>query len=100
MGETAENLARKYKIGRERQEQLAVDSHARAAAAEAAGKFTDEIIPITQRQSDGSRRTAASARARDLKTLAGLKPAFDADGTVTAGTSSPLDRWGDARCWS
>ena len=43
MGETAENLAHKYKIGRERQEQLAVDSHARAAAAEAAGKFVDEI---------------------------------------------------------
>ena len=89
MGETAENLARKYKIGRERQEQLAVDSHARAAAAEAAGKFTDEIIPITA----GNQRVEKDGCIRpgtDLKTLAGLKPAFDADGTVTAGTSSPL----------
>ena len=89
MGETAENLARKYKIGRERQEQLAVDSHARAAAAEAAGKFADEIIPITA----GNQRVEKDGCIRpgtDLKTLAGLKPAFDADGTVTAGTSSPL----------
>jgi len=89
MGETAENLARKYKIGRERQEQLAVDSHARAAAAEASGKFADEIIPITA----GNQRVEKDGCIRpgtDLKTLAGLKPAFDADGTVTAGTSSPL----------
>ena len=89
MGETAEKLARKYKIGRERQEQLAVDSHARAAAAEAAGKFADEIIPITA----GNQRVEKDGCIRpgtDLKTLAGLKPAFDADGTVTAGTSSPL----------
>ena len=89
MGETAENLARKYKIGRERQEQLAVDSHARAAAAEAAGKLADEIIPITA----GNQRVEKDGCIRpgtDLKTLAGLKPAFDADGTVTAGTSSPL----------
>jgi acetyl-CoA acyltransferase len=89
MGETAENLARKYKIGRERQEQLAVDSHARAAAAEAAGKLADEIIPITA----GNQRVEKDGCIRpgtDLKTLAGLKPAFDANGTVTAGTSSPL----------
>ena len=89
MGETAENLARKYKIGRERQEQLAVDSHARAAAAEAAGKFVDEIVPIAA----GNQRVEKDGCIRpgtDLKTLAGLKPAFDEKGTVTAGTSSPL----------
>jgi acetyl-CoA acyltransferase len=89
MGETAENLARKYKIGRERQEQLAVDSHARAAAAEAAGKFADEIVPIAA----GNQRVEKDGCIRpgtDLKTLAGLKPAFDEKGTVTAGTSSPL----------
>jgi acetyl-CoA acyltransferase len=89
MGETAENLARKYKIGRERQENLAVDSHARAAAAAAAGKFDDEIIPITSGNQtvdkDGCIRPGT-----DLKTLAELKPAFDAKGSVTAGTSSPL----------
>jgi len=89
MGETAENLARKYKIGRERQEKLAVDSHARAAAAVAAGKFTDEIVPIVSGNQtvdkDGCIRPGT-----DLKTLAELKPAFDAKGSVTAGTSSPL----------
>jgi len=89
MGETAENLAHKYKIGRERQEQLAVDSHARAAAAEAAGKFADEIVPIAA----GNQRVEKDGCIRpgtDLKALAGLKPAFDEKGTVTAGTSSPL----------
>ena len=89
MGETAENLARIYMIGRERQEQLAVDSHARAAAAEAAGKFADEIVPIAA----GNQRVEKDGCIRpgtDLKTLAGLKPAFDEKGTVTAGTSSPL----------
>jgi acetyl-CoA acyltransferase len=89
MGETAENLARKYKIGRERQEQLAVDSHARAAEAEAAGKLADEIIPVAA----GNQRVEKDGCIRpgtDLGTLAGLKPAFDEKGTVTAGTSSPL----------
>ena len=89
MGETAENLARKYKIGRERQEKLAVDSHARASAAAAAGKFDEEIIPITSGNQtidkDGCIRPST-----DLKTLAELKPAFDANGSVTAGTASPL----------
>ncbi len=89
MGETAENLARKYKISRERQEKLAVDSHARAAAAASAGKFNDEIVPIISGNQtidkDGCIRPGT-----DLKTLAELKPAFDAKGSVTAGTSSPL----------
>jgi acetyl-CoA acyltransferase len=89
MGETAENLAHKYKIPRERQEKLAVDSHARAAAAQAAGKFDEEIVPLVAgNQSidkDGCIRPGTT-----LEILAGLKPAFAADGTVTAGTSSPL----------
>ncbi len=89
MGETAENVARKYKIGRERQEKLAVDSHARAAAADAAGKLADEIVPIVSGNQtvdkDGCIRPGT-----DLKTLADLKPAFEEKGTVTAGTSSPL----------
>ena len=89
MGETAENLARKYTIGRERQEKLAVDSHARAAAAQAAGKFNDEIIPIVSADKtidkDGCIRPGTT-----MEILAGLKPAFEANGTVTAGTSSPL----------
>ena len=89
MGETAENLARKYKIGRDRQEKLAVDSHARAAAAEAAGRLAEEIVPIAA----GNQRVEKDGCIRpgtDLKILAELKPAFDEKGTVTAGTSSPL----------
>lgn len=89
MGITAENLAKKYKISRKEQEEMAVESHARAAAAREAGKFTDEIIPIVEGnirvEQDGCIRPGTS-----LETLAGLKPAFDADGTVTAATSSPL----------
>ncbi len=85
----AAKTAAYYKIGRERQEQLAVDSHARAAAAQAAGKFDDEIVPIVSGNQtidkDGCIRPGT-----DLKVLAGLKPAFEANGTVTAGTSSPL----------
>jgi acetyl-CoA acyltransferase len=89
MGETAENLAKKYQISRARQEELAVTSHHRAAAAAAAGKFAEEIVPITSKggtvSTDGTIRPDTSAEG-----LAGLKPAFDAAGTVTAGTSSPL----------
>jgi acetyl-CoA acyltransferase len=66
-----------------------VDSHARASAAEAEGKLADEIIPITA----GNQRVEKDGCIRpgtDLATLAGLKPAFDEKGTVTAGTASPL----------
>ncbi|OUR75308.1 acetyl-CoA acetyltransferase [Alphaproteobacteria bacterium 46_93_T64] len=89
MGITAENLANQYKISRQEQEEMAVESHARAAAARAAGKFTDEIIPIV----DGNIRVEQDGCIRPettLETLAGLKPAFDANGSVTAATSSPL----------
>ena len=89
MGETAENLARKYQLTRERQEAFAVESHRKAAEAQAAGKFDDEIIPIKANgamvEKDGTIRPDTSAEG-----LAELKPAFDAEGTVTAGTSSPL----------
>ncbi|CDO35542.1 thiolase family protein [Novosphingobium sp. KN65.2] len=89
MGETAENVAAKYRIGREAQDALAVESQKRAAAAREAGKFTDEIVPIATRggtvSEDGTIRPGTTA-----EDLAGLKPAFDAKGSVTAGTSSPL----------
>jgi acetyl-CoA acyltransferase len=89
MGETAENVARKYQIGRVQQEELALQSHQRAAAAAAAGKFDEEIVPIdaagTIIKADGTIRPGTT-----LEALAGLKPAFDAEGSVTAGTSSPL----------
>ena len=89
MGETAENVARKWQIPRGEQEAFAVRSHRRAAAAVAAGNFDNEIVAITGKAGsidrDGCIRADTTA-----ETLAGLKPAFDKDGTVTAGTSSPL----------
>jgi acetyl-CoA acyltransferase len=89
MGDTAENVAAKWEIGRVEQEAFAVRSQQRAAAAAAAGHFSAEIVPITTKSGtvevDGCLRPETSAAA-----LAQLKPAFSAGGTVTAGTSSPL----------
>ncbi len=89
MGETAENVAKKYGITRAQQEEFAVVSHQKAVAAQAAGKLAAEIVAITTPSGvvdqDGCIRPDTSAEG-----LAGLKPAFAVDGTVTAGTSSPL----------
>jgi acetyl-CoA acyltransferase len=89
MGETAENVARKWQIPRAEQEAFAVRSHQRAAAARDAGKLDDEIVAITGKQGavdkDGCIRPETTAEG-----LAALKLAFDKDGSVTAGTSSPL----------
>ena len=89
MGDTAENVARKWEISRAEQEAFAVRSQQRTAAAIAAGSLKDEIVPITTKagvvEADGCPRPDTTA-----ETLAGLKLAFDVNGTVTAGTSSPL----------
>lgn len=89
MGETAENVARRWQIGRAAQEEFALASHAKAAAARDAGRLSEEIVPIAlgrvQATQDECIRTDTSREA-----LAELKPAFDAEGSVTAGTSSPL----------
>ena len=89
MGETAENVAEKYQITRAEQEAFAVSSQKKAAAAQAAGRLADEIVPIETKagtvDKDGIIRADTTP-----EVLAGLKPAFLADGTVTAGTSSPL----------
>lgn len=85
MGETAENLAKKYAIARGDQEAFAVTSQKKAAAAAESGKFSDEIVPIGEVKTDGTIRPETSAEG-----LAALKPAFDEKGTVTAGTASPL----------
>ena len=85
MGETAENLAEKYKISRAEQEEFAVSSHHKAAEAAKSGKFDDEIVPIGDVKTDGTIRPDSST-----EKLATLKPAFLEDGTVTAATSSPL----------
>lgn len=85
MGQTAENLAEKYQISRADQEAVAVESHARAAAAQEAGKLADEIVAVEGVDQDGCIRPGTKA-----EDLAGLKPAFGESGSVTAGTSSPL----------
>jgi acetyl-CoA acyltransferase len=85
MGITAENLAKKYAIAREAQEDFAVASHGKAAKAREAGKFNEEIVAIPAAKEDGCIRPDTNREA-----LAGLKPAFDQNGVVTAGTSSPL----------
>jgi acetyl-CoA acyltransferase len=89
MGETAENVAKKYGISRMQQEEFAVSSQAKAAAALEQGRFSQEIIPIKHGEEtidrDGCMRPKTN-----LGVLADLKPAFDANGAVTAGTSSPL----------
>ena len=85
MGVTAENLANKYQISREQQDEFAAASHKKAATAAANGNFKDEIVAVSGIEADGCIRPDTSAEA-----LAGLKPAFDKDGSVTAGTSSPL----------
>ncbi len=89
MGDTAENVARRWEISRAEQEAFAVASHHKAAKAQADGRLAAEIVPIATKggtvETDGCIRADASAEG-----LAGLKPAFQQDGSVTAGTSSPL----------
>ena len=89
MGDTAENVAKNYSISRAEQEELAVLSHAKAAQARESGKMADEIMAIETKDGvvdqDGCIRPGTNAEG-----LAGLKPVFKADGTVTAATSSPL----------
>jgi acetyl-CoA C-acetyltransferase len=94
MGITAENVARRFDVSRQDQDALAVESHRRAIAAIRAGRFTDQIIPIelkskketTQFVTDESPREDAT-----LENLARLKPAFDPQGTVTAGNASSIN---------
>jgi len=99
MGLTAENVANQYKVSREDQDAFALRSHQRAAAAQAAGKFDAEIVPltVTVKVGDGSKVKELSSvfdkdegvrRDTSLEALAKLKPAFAAKGSVTAGNSS------------
>ena len=89
MGETAENLAVKYDIGRDEQDAFAVESHGKAAAAQSSGRLDEEIVAVQGKTgaivADGCIRKDTTT-----ETLAGLNPAFTETGTVTAGTSSPL----------
>ena len=90
MGRTAENVAQRYAIPRAAQDQMALESHQKAAAAREQGRLSDEIVGINidhenQVTEDGCIRPGTS-----LEALAKLPPAFDENGVVTAGTSSPL----------
>ncbi|HUK66807.1 MAG TPA: acetyl-CoA C-acyltransferase [Anaeromyxobacteraceae bacterium] len=91
LGRTAENLAREHGIRREAQDLFALGSHERAVEAQARGHFERELLPVEL--PDGSTLCADEGPRRDtsLEKLGELKPAFDKEGTVTAGNSSPLN---------
>lgn len=94
MGVTAENIAQRHGIDRAAQDAFALESHRRAAQAIAAGRFTDQILPLTVRQgrSEATFDTDEHVRA-DLtaERLEGLRPAFAKDGSVTAGNASGIN---------
>jgi acetyl-CoA acyltransferase len=101
MGLTAEHVAEQYHVSREDQDQFACASHLKAAAATDAGKFAEEIVPVTFEEvtlAHGERHAETITFDQDehlrrdttLDGLAKLKPAFKQNGTVTAGNSSPL----------
>jgi len=94
MGNTAEAIAAKYKITREEQDKLSLISHQRARAAIKAGKFKEEIVPVTVLQ--GSKEpivfdTDERPMETSMEKLARLRPAFKKDGTVTAGNASGIN---------
>lgn len=93
MGETAENVAEKWKISREEQDQFGLQSQLKYFAAHRAGKFNEEIVPISVSQAKASVEFTADENPREttLEKLASLKPAFKAGGTVTAGNSSGIN---------
>ncbi len=95
MGITAENVAKKYGISREAQDALALASQMKAAAAQEAGRFKDEIVPVSIAQKKGDPIVFAADEFINKKTsaeaLAGLRPAFDKAGSVTAGNASGLN---------
>ncbi len=95
MGVTAENVAKKYGVTREQQDALALSSQQKAAAAQEAGRFKDEIVPVSIAQKKGDPIVFAQDEFINKKTsaeaLAGLRPAFDKAGGVTAGNASGIN---------
>ncbi len=95
MGNSAELIAQRMEVTREEQDEYALRSHRRALAAQQAGKFRDEIVPIEIQVKGGTRLFDADETIRadtSLEALARLKPVFQKDGTVTAGNAPP---WSD-----
>jgi acetyl-CoA C-acetyltransferase len=94
MGTTAENVAQKWQISREEQDRFAVASQNKAEAAQKAGRFKDEIVPVTIASRKGDVVIDADEYIRagtTLEAVAKLRPAFSKDGTVTAGNASGLN---------
>lgn len=94
MGETAENVANQWKIGREEQDAFALRSQTLYQQAYDAGKWNDEIIPVEVNSDKGEQVLISKdehPRATTIEKLAGLKPAFVKNGTVTAGNSSGIN---------
>lgn len=94
MGETAENVARQWNISREAQDAFAFQSQEKYFAAQAAGKWADEIVPVSVNQGKNETKlvdTDEHPRRTSMEQLAKLKPAFAADGTVTAGNASGIN---------
>jgi len=94
MGNTAENVAQKWQINREQQDQFAVTSQNKAEAAQKAGRFKDEIVPVTIKTRKGDVVVDADEYPRHgatLDAMAKLRPAFAKDGTVTAGNASGIN---------
>ena len=95
MGVTAENVAKKYGVSRADQDALALASQHKAAAAQDAGRFKDEIVPFSIAQKKGDAIVFAADefinRKSTAEVLAGLRPAFDKAGSVTAGNASGLN---------
>ena len=93
MGETAENLVREYGILRAEQDAYALESQRRAASASSAGRFSDEIVPVSVAGKKGSVTVSADEHPRadsSLESLGKLPPVFDPQGTVHAGNSSGI----------
>lgn len=94
MGITAENLAKQYEIAREAQDEFALLSHQRAAAARESGRFAKEITPVTVKGRKGDTVIEHDEHIRpdtSMESLAKLRPAFDREGTVSAGNSSGIN---------
>src|SRR5579863_5486568 len=94
MGQTAENIAARWQITREEQDRFAVASQNKAEAAQKAGRFKDEIAPVTIKGRKGDVVVADDEYIRHgvtLESIAGLRPAFAKDGTVTAANASGLN---------
>jgi len=94
MGVTAENVAQRWQITREMQDKFAVGSQNKAEAARKAGRFKDEIVPVTIKERKGEKVIDTDEFIRDgvtLEGIQGLKPAFDKSGTVTAANASGIN---------